>query len=154
MGLSSTFSYRDETALRGWRWCQFITAAPTKQERPQEATGRQSVDLRGATKWFMWLTQGCMTNMCAKMYKNILSMYLINRCSYLSTPPSSPGCSSVAAGRQSFLRPPCCRSDRDPLALSLDPDHYDDHRGSRSLHSALQHPPRCYPPETEREELD
>lgn len=57
----------------------------------------------------------------------------------------------MAAGRQSFLRPPCCRADQDPLALHLDQDHYGDHRGSRNLHLVLQHPHHCYHPERERE---
>lgn len=74
--------------------------------------------------------------------------------SYLSRLLFSPGCSSVAAGQQSFLRPPCYRSDQDPPALYLDQDHYADHPGSRNLHSVPQRPPRCYPPETAREKSE
>lgn len=73
---------------------------------------------------------------------------------YLSRPLFSPGCSSVAAVRQSFLRPPCCQSDQDSPALYLDRDRYGDHHGSQSLRLALKRPLRCYHPETEREKSE
>lgn len=130
-GLSRTFSYGDESAL-GEHEGKFILAALQKQ-------GKNTGGNKG---------------MCCQS-KTILGLFFCQRkklYSYLSTPLSSPGCSSVAAGQQGCLHPLCCRSDQDPLASHLGPDRCSDPHGSQNLHSVPQHPPHCYSPGAEKGE--